>query len=336
VDVLAHDLGFTAIEEDGQLMGFNVSVGGGMGATHGDDKTYPRLADVIGFCTPQQVLTVAEHVVTIQRDFGDRGNRKHARLKYTIEDRGVAWFVAQLQERCGFALAPAHDVTFEHRGDLLGWFEDAQGQHHLTLFVPSGRIEDRSKQKFLAGLRAIATLDVGEFRITPNQNLIIAGVSATQREQIDSLTREFGIDLWRQLPPIEQTAMACVALPTCSLAMAEAERGLPDIVARVDRLMQQHGLKDEPLSLRVTGCPNGCARPYVAEIGLIGKAPGRYNLHLGGDANGTRLNQHLATNLSLEDIEAQLDTRFADYAKNRHSGESFGDYTHRTHTEATA
>ncbi|MFK7888978.1 MAG: NADPH-dependent assimilatory sulfite reductase hemoprotein subunit [Gammaproteobacteria bacterium] len=335
VDVLAHDLGFTAIEDNGALAGFNVSVGGGMGATHGDAATYPRLADVIGFCTPEQVLAVAEHVVTIQRDFGDRSNRKHARLKYTIEDRGVAWFTTLLEKRTGFALAPARSVTFKHRGDLLGWFEDAQQKHHLTLFIPSGRIEDRRTQKFLTGLHAIASLNVGEFRITPNQNLIIAGLDAAQREKIDTLTQEFGIDLWRQLPPIEQTALACVALPTCSLAMAEAERGLPDIVARVDRLMQRHGLKDEPLSLRVTGCPNGCARPYVAEIGLIGKAPGRYNLHLGGDANGTRLNRHLATNLSLEAIEKELDQRFADFARERQKNETFGDYTHRTQLERT-
>jgi sulfite reductase (NADPH) hemoprotein beta-component len=333
VDVLAQDLGFTAIERDGQLVGFNVSVGGGMGASHGDEATYPRLADVIGLCTPDQVLAVAEHVVGIQRDFGDRTNRKHARLKYTIADRGVNWFKTLLEERTGFALAAAYAVEFTHRGDTLGWFEDAQGSHHLTLFVPSGRIEDRESQRFLSGLRAIAELDHGEFRITPNQNLIIAGLNAAQRERIDQLCTDHGIDLWRRLPPIEQTALACVALPTCSLAMAEAERGLPDIVQRVDRLLHKHGLGGEPLSLRVTGCPNGCARPYVAEIGLIGKAPGRYNLHLGGDANGTRLNTHLATNLSLEAIENELDTRFATYAAEREPGESFGDFTHRTHKE---
>lgn len=330
VDVLAHDLGFIAIERDGALAGFNVSVGGGMGATHGDDKTYPRLADVIGFCTPQQVLDVAEHVVGIQRDFGDRTNRKHARLKYTIADRGVEWFINLLNERMQTPLAPARSYSFEHRGDMLGWFEDSDGAQHLTLFVPSGRVEDRGEQKFLSGLHAIASLGVGEFRITANQNLLIAGLTPTQRTQIDALATEYGIDLWRKLPPVGQTAMACVAMPTCSLAMAEAERGLPEIVERIHALMRNHGLADDPLSVRVTGCPNGCARPYVAEIGLIGKAPGRYNLHLGGDALGTRLNHRVAENLSLDAIDAYLDPLLQEYATARARGETFGDYLSRT------
>ncbi|MEO1574385.1 MAG: NADPH-dependent assimilatory sulfite reductase hemoprotein subunit, partial [Pseudomonadota bacterium] len=329
VDVLAQDLGFTAIEEDGRLAGFNVSVGGGMGATHGDDATYPRLADVIGFCTPEQVLSVAEHVVGLQRDFGDRTNRKHARLKYTIADRGVDWFVEALAERMGEALAPARALAFETRGDPLGWFTDPTGAHHLTLFIPSGRIEDRGDQRFLAGLAEIARLDVGEFRITPNQNLVIAGLNNEQKDAVNALTQEFGIDLWRRLPPIEQTALACVALPTCSLAMAEAERGLPEIVSRVHVLMQKHGLGDEDLSLRVTGCPNGCARPYVAEVGLVGKAPGRYNLHLAGDGLGTRLNQRVAENLSLEAIEETLDLWLGRFSAERTAGEAFGDFVNR-------
>ncbi len=330
VDVLAHDLGFTAIERNGVLAGFNVSVGGGMGASHGDDKTYPRLADVIGFCTPEQVLDVATHVVGIQRDFGDRTNRKHARLKYTIEDRGIEWFVALLNERLTAPLAPLAPYNFSRRGDTLGWFEDRHGAHHLTLFVPSGRVEDRGAQRFLSGLHAIASLDAGEFRITANQNLIIAALTAEQREQVDALVIQHGIDLWRRLPPIGQTALACVALPTCSLAMAEAERGLPEIVERIHTLMRTHGLADDPLSVRVTGCPNGCARPYVAEIGLIGKAPGRYNLHLGGDALGTRLNHRVAENLSLDAIADYLNPLLKDYAAARASGESFGDYLTRT------
>ena len=337
VDVLAHDLGYTAITENGRLAGFNVSVGGGMGATHGDPATYPRLANVIGFCTPEQVLAVAEHVVGIQRDFGDRSNRKHARLKYTIADRSIEWFTNTLAERMGERLAPARPMRLEQRGDPLGWFVDPDGAHHLTLFVPSGRVEDRGDQRFLSGLAALAQLDVGEFRITPNQNLVIAGLTDNQRERIDAMTREFGIDLWRRLPPIEQTALACVALPTCSLAMAEAERGLPEIVARVHVLMQRHGLGDDALSLRVTGCPNGCARPYVAEVGLIGKAPGRYNLHLGGDAVGTRLNRRVAENLSLEAIEETLDDWLGRYAQERRDGEAFGDYFDRVeHNVAVA
>ncbi len=329
VDVLAHDLGFTAIEDHGELAGFNVSVGGGMGASHGDDATYPRLADVIGFCTPEQVLAVAEHVVGLQRDFGDRTNRRHARLKYTIADRGVDWFVSALAERMGKALAPARRGVFERRGDALGWFTAPAGRHHLTLFVPAGGVEDRGEQRFLSGLAAVAALDVGEFRITPNQNLVIAGLTDDARERVEALTAEYGIDLWRRLPPIEQTALACVALPTCSLAMAEAERGLPQIVGRVHAIMARHGLGDSDLSLRVTGCPNGCARPYVAEVGLIGKAPGRYNLHLAGDGFGTRLNQKVADNLSLDAIESTLDGWLGRYVAERRADEPFGDYVHR-------
>ncbi|MFK8013901.1 MAG: NADPH-dependent assimilatory sulfite reductase hemoprotein subunit [Gammaproteobacteria bacterium] len=329
VDVLAHDLGYTAVEHEGRLIGFNVSVGGGMGATHGDARTAPRLADVIGFCTPDQVLSVAEHVVGIQRDFGDRTNRKHARLKYTIADRGVDWFVNLLAERMGTALATAKPIRFDRRGDPFGWFRDDSGRHHVTLFVPSGRLEDRGEQRFLSALRAIAELDVGEFRLTANQNLIIADLTDQQRNAVDAAIREHGIDLWRRLPPIGQTAMACVALPTCSLAMAEAERGLPEIVDRIHALMTKHGLADDPLSVRVTGCPNGCARPYVAEIGLIGKAPGRYNLHLGGDALGTRLNTLVAQNLSLDAIDQHLDPLLARYASHRQTGEAFGDFLTR-------
>ncbi len=330
VDVLAQDFGLIAIVEDGRLAGFNVTVGGGMGTSHGEPNTYPRLADVIGFCTPEQVLAVAEHVVGVQRDFGNRENRKRARLKYTIDDRSIEWFESELASRLGFALAPARPFAFTRRGDDFGWSRGDDGRHYLTLFVPSGRVSDSGERRFLSGLRAIAQLDAGEFRLTANQNLIIAGLDDEARERVDQLTREFGIDLWRQLPPLGRDAMACVAMPTCALAMAEAERYLPELVDDVHALMRRHGLDDEPISLRMTGCPNGCARPYVAEIALVGKAPGRYNLMLGGDALGQRLNRLYRENLATDDILGELDGLLGGFAADRREGEPFGDYLSRT------
>ena len=330
VDVLAHDLGFIAIEEDGALSGFNVSVGGGMGATHGEPETYPRLADVVGFCTPDQVLTVAEHVVGIQRDNGDRSNRKHARLKYTIDDRGLDWFTAELTERCGFALQPVRDHEFTTIGDTLGWRQGKNDLWYLTLYIPAGRVVDRGEHRLLTGLREIARLGSLEFRLTPNQNVMIAGLDEDQKEQVQALVDTYGLDLWSSATPLTRHGLACVALPTCGLAMAEAERYLPDLLARVQGLLDQHGLGQDDILLRITGCPNGCARPYMAEIGLVGKAPGRYNLMLGGSLTGIRLNALYRENAGEEEILGALDGVLADWARDRTPGEGLGDFIHRT------
>ena len=329
VDVLAHDLGFIAIFDHGKLAGFNVSVGGGLGSTHGDKTTYPRLADVIGFVTPEQLLSVAEHVLTVQRDHGERSVRKHARLKYTIEKHGVAWFVRELEARTGFALAAARDYRLEHNGDRFGWIEGSDGRWHLTLHIDGGRIQDTDDQRLLSGLREIAKIHGGDFRLTPNQNLVIANVPARQRSRIDALVAEYGLGQYAHVSPLRRDALACVSLPTCSLAMAEAERYLPAFVGKVEALLQQHGLLSFPLSLRITGCPNGCARPWLAEIGMIGKAPGRYNLYLGGDAAGTRFNQLHRENIDEATILATLDPLIARFAMERSVTERFGDWLHR-------
>ena len=329
VDVFSQDLGFIAIIEGGVLRGFNVCVGGGLGATHGESATYPRLADVIGFVTPNQLLALAEAVVTTQRDFGDRSNRKHARLKYTIDDRGIEWFIDEVQSRAGFTLQPAKRYQFSSNGDSFGWRSSADGLSHLLLRIPSGRIADRDGAPWLSGLRAIAAIHGGDFRITPNQNLLIAGVTAPQRGSIDALVREHGLDLYARAQPVRRDALACVALPTCPLAMAEAERYLPRLLDLVEQRLAVHGLLDAPLSLRITGCPNGCARPYLAEVALIGKAPGRYNLHLGGDAQGRRLNVLYRENLDENEILKELDALFARYAAERQQAERFGDYLWR-------
>ncbi len=330
VDVLAHDLGFIAIADGDRLLGFDVTVGGGMGATHGDPTTYPRLADVIGFCRPDEVLEIAEHVVMLQRDHGDRHERKHARLKYTIAHRGLPWFVAELERRLGRALAPARPYAFDHDGDRFGWARGADGHWRVTLHLDSGRVADvPGGPRLRTGLRALATVHPGELRLTPNQNLIVTGITDDARPVIDGLLAEHGLDGFRTRRPVRLHALACVALPTCSLAMAEAERMLPTFADRVDELLAGHGLGDLRLHLRITGCPNGCARPYVAEVALIGKGPGRYNLMLGGDHTGSRLARLVRENADEPELLATLDGLFARFARERTPDEPFGDFVTR-------
>ena len=336
VDVFANDFGLIAIvDEAGDLAGFNIAIGGGMGASHGDAKTWPRLGSVIGFVTPDQVLDIAAAVLAVQRDHGDRVERKHARFKYTIDDLGLESVVAQIQQRAGFTLEPARPFHFDHNGDRFGWVEGEDGRWHLTLSLPSGRIADRPGRPHLTGLREIArVLDAGapgqELRLTCNQNLIIAGVAAEARERIDALVQAHALDNDNRAPSaLARTAMACVALPTCALAMAEAERYLPDFTARLQPLLERHGLADAPILLRISGCPNGCSRPYLGEIALVGKAPGRYNLMLGADHRGQRLNTLYRENITEAQILAELEPLFAHYATERQPGEGFGDFLHR-------
>ena len=329
VDVFAHDLGFIAIVENGELQGFNLTVGGGMGATHGDAETHPRLADVVGFLQPGQLLAVAEAVLTTQRDFGNRAVRKRARLKYTIEDRGLDWFVAEITRRQGFTLEPARPFEFTQTGDRFGWTEGFDGRWHLTLRIDAGRIVDGPNGPWLTGLREIAKVHRGDFRLTPNQNLTIANVEPSARAFIDALVVRYRLDRHARTTPVARDALACVALPTCALAMAEAERYLPRLAQIVDDRLAANGLAGHPLVLRITGCPNGCARPYLAEVALVGKAPGRYNVFLGGDGRGQRLNALHLENVDEPTIVAALDAAFARYAAERNEGERFGDFAWR-------
>ncbi len=334
VDVLAHDLGFIAIADGDRLLGFDVSVGGGMGATHGDPTTYPRVADVIGFCTPEQLLAVAEQVVLIQRDHGDRRERKHARLKYTIAHRGLAWFTDELTRRLGWALAPARPYAFDHSGDRFGWARGADDRWRVTLHLDSGRVTDPPwpgvGPRLRTGLRELARIHRGELRLTPNQNLIVTGITDDARPAIEAVLAAHGLDGFRARRPARLHALACVALPTCGLAMAEAERALPAFADRLDDLLVAHGLAGQRLHLRITGCPNGCARPYLAEVALIGKGPGRYNLMLGGDQAGTRLAHLVRENADEPTILALLDGLLGQYAAGRTANEAFGDYLVRT------
>lgn len=326
VDIFSQDLGFIAIQKNGELAGFNVTVGGGMGMHHGEPATYPRVADVIGFCTPDQVNIVAEQVVKIQRDNGDRTNRKHARLKYTIDDNGLDWFCGELHEQLGFALGEPAAFQFLSRGDEFGWTRDQNNKWHLTLFVPQGRVANVGDQRYLDALAAIAKDHEGSFRLTSNQNVIISDIAGNLRKSIEKLLQTHGIAPSEKLTPMRQQALACVALPTCALAMAEAERYLPDLTASVESLLEKHGLSQEPISLRITGCPNGCARPYLAEIALVGKAPGQYSLFLGGDNLGKRLNKLTHDNVNEAQVLEVLDEHLGKFARSGKPGERFGDF----------
>jgi len=329
VDVYAHDLGFIAIlDTKHEIDGYNVTVGGGMAMTHGEPETYPRTADVMGYCRPDQAMAVAEAVVTVQRDWGDRVERKHARLKYTIEDRGLDAFRAEVERRSGVKLAAAKLFTFTSTGDRYGWTESGNGREHLTLFIENGRVKDvAGGAQWLTGLRRIAEVHDGAFRLTANQNLIIANVPKEKRKAIEALVAEHGLTTGASA--LRRNAMACVALPTCGLALAESERYLPDLVTALEQRLAAHGLAEDDIVIRMAGCPNGCSRPYLAEIGLVGKGPGRYNLYLGAAFDGSRLSKLYAENLDHGAIIANLDPIFAAYKSERRDGEHFGDYAIR-------
>jgi sulfite reductase (NADPH) hemoprotein beta-component len=323
VDVFAHDMGLVAIVEHGAVVGYNVVVGGGMGMTHGEPDTFPRTGDVIGFCTPDQVTEVCETVVTIQRDWGDRGDRKHARLKYTLETHGLPRFVGALTERLGYALAPARDAAFARSGDPLGWVAGDDGRWHCFLFVENGRVHG----PMLHGLRAVAAQHDGRFILTPNQNVVIADVAPDRKPAIDALLRQHAMT---DPGILRRNAMACVALPTCGLALAESERYLPELITALEAAYESCGLRDDEIIIRMTGCPNGCARPYLAEIGLVGTGPGAYNLYLGGAFDGSRLSKLYRKQLGHDAIVAALTPLFAAYATGRRWGERFADFVIRT------
>ncbi|MEW8624287.1 MAG: assimilatory sulfite reductase (NADPH) hemoprotein subunit [Candidatus Thiodiazotropha sp.] len=328
VDVYTNDLGFVAIAEADRLLGFNVLAGGGMGATHDDSTTFPRLADELGFISPEDTLAVAEAVVTVQRDFGDRISRRHARLKYTIERMGLSAFKAEVEKRAGIRFDALKPVKFTSQGDRYGWVEDSTGQWHLTLYIENGRIADTPEATLMSGLREIAAIHQGDFRITPNQNLIVASVPEPQKDRIEQLARQHGLLSDRQ-SPTRLASIACVALPTCPQAMAEGERYFPELMNRIEQITDNYGIDKNAIVMRMTGCPNGCARPYVAEIGLIGKGPGRYNLQLGGDGIGLRLNRLYRKNLNEHELLKTLDSLFKLYAEKRLANEGFGDFTIR-------
>ena len=330
MDVLTNDLGFIAIVEHGQLVGYNLTVGGGMGRSHGQTTTYPRLADVFGFVTPAQVVDVAKAVLTVHRDFGDRTDRKHARLKYVVQERGVEFVRNEIEQRAGFKLAPAKPYQFTRSNDDYGWHQAFDGTSFLTLFVSTGRVKDVDGYRLKTALRQVAEQFPNlEFRLTGNQNVIVANASAADRAAITALLATHGVRTEHQTSLLHGNSMACPALPTCGLALAESERALPGLVDRIEKLCGDLGLGAEEIIIRSTGCPNGCARPYMAEIAFVGKAPGRYQLWLGGDAAGTRLNKLFKDVIKEVELETELRPLLARFATERTAGERFGDWCDR-------
>jgi sulfite reductase (NADPH) hemoprotein beta-component len=331
VDVFTNDQGYIAVIEDEQLIGYNLAVGGSMGRSHGNAATYPRLADVLGFLTRDRLLDVAKAVPTIHRDFGDRTDRKHARLKYVVQERGVDWVRAEIEKRAGFKLEPARPFKFSSSGDLYGWRQAMDGKWFLTIFVEAGRVKDAEGHRLKTALRQVAEKfsDI-EFRLTPNQNIILANVLEEDRDAITEWLTEHGIKTGlRQASPLHSAAMACPALPTCGLALAESERMLPGLLDRLEKVCDAVGLAGEEIVIRSTGCPNGCSRPYTAELAFVGKAPGRYQIWLGGDLAGTRMGRVWKEVVKDTDIESELRPVLLRYANERFNRESFGDWCDR-------
>ena len=327
VDLHANDLNFIAIAENGKLIGFNLLVGGGLSIDHGNKATYARTASEFGFLPVEKILDVAAAVVTTQRDWGNRTDRKNAKTKYTLERVGVDTFKAEVEKRAGLTFEPIRPYAFTTRGDRIGWVKGIDKKWHLTLFIENGRLLDYPGRPLKRGIAEIAKIHQGDFRLTANQNLIVAGVSEEQKAQIEAIAREHG--LMEAVTAQRENSMACVAFPTCPLAMAEAERFLPSFVTKVEAIMHQHGVGQEHIVLRVTGCPNGCGRALLAELGLVGKAPGRYNLHIGGNREGTRIPRMYRENINEGEILASIDELVGRWATERQADEGFGDFVIR-------
>lgn len=329
VDIFTQCCGFIGIVENGQLVGYNLTVGGGMGRSHNNPATFPRLADVVGFLPPEQVVNVARAVVTMHRDFGDRTNRKHARLKYVLEDRGVDWFRTEIEQRLGFKFGPARPFQFVRQGDAYGWDRASDGKWFFGLFVQDGRIQDAHGVNLKTALREIAERVGPQFRFTPNENVILAGLDDGQKDATNAILARHGINPERQGTPTQLASMSCVALPTCGLALAESERIMPGFVARVDDLLRETGLPERDLIIRITGCPNGCARPYMAEVALVGRAPNTYQMFLGGNEPSTRLNRLFRDKVTLDGAIEELRPLLVRYKAERQNGERFGDWVAR-------
>jgi sulfite reductase (NADPH) hemoprotein beta-component len=331
VDVFANDIGLIAIVEQGKLSGFNIVVGGGMSATHGNAATYPRLASLIGFAAGEEkTLKAVYEIVTIQRDFGNRSDRKLARLKYTLDKHGMNWFMSELERRCGFPLEAPRAFRFTQRTDDYGWHQNHEGKWYYTAFVEHGRVCDEDGLLLRTAFRKIAETRRANFRFTCNQNVIVADVEQNDKETIHRILAENKIiSHTENRTGLRKNSLACVALPSCPLALAEGQRYLPDLVSKIETMLEENQLTQEAITIRMTGCPNGCARPYLAEIGLVGVSPGRYHLHIGGDAEGMRLNKIYRENIGEEEILKTLRPLFKLYAQCRKSGESFGDFVLR-------
>lgn len=331
VDVFANDIGLIAIIENNELKGFNIAIGGGLSTTHGNPDTYARLGTVIGFSdSKEKTLRAVYEILTIQRDFGNRTDRKLARLKYTIDRHGVQWFKEEIERRIGLQLAPPKPFEFTERRDYFGWEQNHEGLWYYTVFVENGRVLDDESSALKTALLEVAKTGKANFRFTCNQNVILSDIKASDKNEINEILEHFNVvKATESSSNVRKNSMACVALPTCPLALAEAQRYLPSLITKIEPLLEKHSLAGEDIIVRMTGCPNGCGRPYVAEIGFVGTGPGKYNMHLGGDNQGVRLNKIFKENLDELAILEQLDGLFATFKKEKETKESFGDFALR-------
>jgi sulfite reductase (ferredoxin) len=329
IDVLTNDLGIVALWEHGEFTGYNFFLGGGHGATHNKPETYPRMASAVCFVEPDDLVAAAKAVVRLHRDWGDRGNRRHARLKYVIAERGEDWARERLSEDLGKPLEPCRPMPRFQVPDHLGWHEQGDGRLYLGLPISSGRIVDDERTKLRTALREIVAQYEADPILMPSQDIILSEIDRKDRKAIENTLRAYGVRFGADLMPAERWALACPALPTCGLALTEAERISDLLIAEIVERMTRWGVERERVSIRITGCPNGCARPYSGDIGIVGRIPGFYSIYVGGDFEGTRLNEVVAERIRLGEVADTLDPLFALYAASRRDGEGFGDFCHR-------
>jgi sulfite reductase (ferredoxin) len=335
VDVYAHDLAIVAMRgPDDSVRGFNVLVGGGLGRTHNKPETFVAVAQPLAFVEPDQIVDVAREVVAVQRDYGNRTNRRHARLKYTIADRGLDWFLAEVQSRLPFKLQPPEELSWQPVDDHLGWHEQGDGNLYLGIYIENGRIADVDDVRSRTGLRRIVEEIRPQVRLTPHQNVILAGIKPAQRGRVEQLMAEYGIAAVESIPRAIRHAMACPAIPTCGLAVAEAERALPGLIRQITAVLDELGLAEERISFRMSGCPNGCSRPYLGDVGFVGTTLGKYDLMLAGDFEGTRLNRVYAPNVPINEIVGLLRPIFVEFREQRNPGEGFGNWVERVGFDA--
>ncbi|HKJ33414.1 MAG TPA: NADPH-dependent assimilatory sulfite reductase hemoprotein subunit [Balneolales bacterium] len=335
IDLYTQDIGLVAIfDEQNEIKGFNVIVGGGMGMNHKKKNTFPRLGDHLGYISKDKLVQLVTNIIEIQRDHGDRGNRKHARMKYLIHDWGFDRFKEEVEKRVGFKLDPFIPLPKFELDLYLGWNMQADGNWYLGLSIENGRIKDDDQLKLKSGLReTIKKYDLN-VRLTPNQNLLLTDISESQKDEIEQELRKYGIQLPGELSNALKFSMACPALPTCGLAIAESERVMPDVIRELEKVLRELGLENEKLTVRMTGCPNGCARPYVADIGFVGRSLNQYSVFIGGDPAGTRLNKRYKDRVQLENLVSTVRPLLEQYKEERQADEAFSDYWNRVGLES--
>ncbi|MFC5648821.1 NADPH-dependent assimilatory sulfite reductase hemoprotein subunit [Paenibacillus solisilvae] len=337
IDVYDNDLGLVAHIENQHIVGYTVLVGGGMGRMALDQETYPRLASPLCYVARDEaidtILDTCVAIVTMERDFGDRSNRRFARMKYLIDRRGLEWFKQEVEERLGRELDPPRELTWQSGNDHLGWHRERDGVSYLGLFIPYGRIKDTETIKLKSALRDIVREFQLTVRFTAQQNIILSGIANGLRNAIEDKLRSFGVPLPNELSNVEQNTMACVSLPTCGLALAESERALPELMPHFKKLFEELNLAEETITIRMTGCSNGCARPYNANIAFIGRASGKYDVFLGGSSLGTALNERFKETVPIDQLVATVRPILESFVEERELGEDFGSYWRRAGLE---